>query len=240
MSAIAIVGMSGTGKSTSYGQIPEIGITGLNPKETVVINVAGKDLPFRGWTKFYNGSIKDGGNYIESSDSNTISSVINYVSESRKDIKNIIIDDGQFLLSFEFMRRARESGFTKFADIGVNTAKVLEAARICRKDLKVYFMWHPERDSTGNLKLKTIGQMIDSYLTLEGLFSVILYTKVEKGNDNKIKYMFVTNQDGESPAKSPIGMFKDLYIKNDLSFVSKSIDEYNSGEVVDNKKLVVT
>ena len=71
MSSIAIVGDSGTGKSSSYGQIPEIGVKGLNPKETVVINVAGKDLPFRGWMKLYSGSIMQGGNYIETSEAYT-------------------------------------------------------------------------------------------------------------------------------------------------------------------------
>ncbi len=104
------------------------------------------------------------------------------------------------------MRRAKESGYGKFADIGVNTAKIVEAARNTRRDLKVYFMWHPEKDGSGNLKLKTVGKMVDDYLTLEGLFTVILYTKVEKGADGKMKYSFVTNNDGQYPAKSPIGI----------------------------------
>ena len=48
MASIAIVGKSGTGKSTSLGQFPELGLKGLPPKETVIINVGGKDLPFKG------------------------------------------------------------------------------------------------------------------------------------------------------------------------------------------------
>lgn len=74
--------------------------------------------------------------------------------------------------------------------------------------------------------------MVNDYLNLEGLFSVVLYTNMEKGNDSKINYRFVTNFDGKYPAKSPFGMFKDLYIQNDLGLVSKSIDEYNVGEVI--------
>ena len=72
--------------------------------------------------------------------------------------------------------------------------------------------------------------MVDDYLTLEGLFTVILYTKVSKGNDNKIEYQFITNNDGEYPSKSPVGMFKDMYIPNDLGLVSKIIDTYNEDE----------
>jgi len=237
LSAIAVVGKSGSGKSTSIGQIPELGIKGLNPKTTVIINVAGKDLPFRGWTKVYGGDIKSGGNYIETSDAETVSKVIKYVSESRPDIKDVIIEDGQFIMSFEFMRRAKESGYGKFADIGVNMAKVLESARTTRKDLKVYFMWHPEEDKDLGYKMLTVGKMVNDYLTLEGLFTVILYTNIVKGNDNKVNYQFVTNNDGKSPAKSPVGMFKETYIPNDLAFVSQSIDQYNSGEVVSSTKV---
>ena len=110
MPSIAVVGPSGEGKSSSYGQIPEIGITGLNPKETVVINVASKDLPFRAWAKSYNGEISKGGNYLPTADANIITQAINFISVNRPDIKNIVIDDAQFILSFEFMRRAKESG----------------------------------------------------------------------------------------------------------------------------------
>ena len=102
MASIAIVGPSGTGKSTSYGQFPELGIKGLNPKETVVINVSNKDLPFRGWKKMYSGKLTEGGNYMSSSDSTQISQAINFVSEKRPDVKNVVIDDGQFLMAFEF------------------------------------------------------------------------------------------------------------------------------------------
>lgn len=229
MAGIAIVGFSGTGKSTSYGLLPEIGIKGLDPKKTVVCNVSGKDLPFRGWEKVYGGKLKEGGNYIETSDSNVIAESIKYVSNERKDIKNYVIDDAQYTLSFEYMRRAKENGFNKFVDIGVNIAKIAEASRTTRRDLKVYFIWHPEEQKDGSLKMKSIGNMVDSYLTLEGLFSVILYSRVTKGADNNAKYEFVTNNDGQFPSRSPVGMFKDTYIPNDLGIVSELIDNYNNG-----------
>lgn len=229
MSSIAVVGKSGTGKSTSYGQFPELGIKGLNPKETVIINVAGKDLPFRGWRKLYSGKITEGGNYFESSDSAQIAGAITYINTSRTEVKNVIIDDGQYTMAFEFMRRAKESGYGKFADIGVNMGKIVEVARNTRKDLKVYFLWHPEQDKDTGYKMKSVGKMVDDYLTMEGLFTVVLYAKVSRGADNKIAYQFVTNNDGEFPAKSPIGLFTDLYIQNDLGLVSETIDKYNEG-----------
>ena len=133
-------------------------------------------------------------------------------------------------MAFEFMRRAKESGYGKFADIGVNLGKVIEAARTTRKNLKVYFLWHPEQDRETGYKMKTVGKMVDDYLTLEGLFTVILYTRVIKNAENKIQYQFVTNNDGEFPSKTPIGLFSELYIPNDLGLVSETIDKYNEGE----------
>lgn len=229
MSSIAIVGKSGTGKSSSINEIPQLGIKGLTPNETVIINVAGKDLPFRGWKNLYKGDIQQGGNYIETSDSALITKVINFVSSNRPDIKNIIIDDAQYIMAFEFMRRAKETGYNKFSDIGVGISNVISAARTCRKDLKVFFLWHPEQDKETGFRMKTVGKMVDDYLTLEGLFTAIFYTKVSKGADNKITYQFVTNNDGEFPAKTPIGMFDSLYIPNDLGIIAETIDKFNEG-----------
>jgi hypothetical protein len=229
MSAIAIVGQSGTGKTTSITNTPEMEIEGLDPKETVVINVAGKDLPFRGWKKKYTGMLSEGGNYLETSNSDSIAKAIDYIKNSRPDIKNIVIDDGQYTMAFEFMARAKENGYGKFADIGVNMGKIVKAAKDAGSELKVYFLWHPEKDAETTLKMKTVGKMVDDYLTLEGLFTVILYTKVSKV-DTKMVYQFVTNNDGYYPAKSPIGMFSELYIPNDLGKVARAIDTYNNGD----------
>ena len=225
MAAIAIIGKSGTGKSTSYGELPEFKIKGLDPSKTVVINVANKDLPFRGWKKKYQGAISEGGNYLASSNSNTITKAIRYIDEKRDDIENIVIDDGQYIMAFEFMSRAREKGYDKFTDLGVNITSVVNAARVSNK--KVFFLWHPEIDEETGYKMKTAGKMVDNYLTLEGLFSIVLYTDVYKEED-QYKYRFVTNHDDKFPAKSPVGMFP-LYMVNDLGIVAEKIDEYNNG-----------
>lgn len=229
MSAVAIVGKSGSGKSTSISKTPELNIEGLDPKKTVIINVAGKDLPIRGWKKLYSGKISEGGNYLESSSPDIISNAIKYLNDSRPDIENVVIDDGQYIMAFEFMQRAKESGYGKFADLGVNLGKIVTAAKNASR-LKVFFLWHPEEDKETGYKMKTVGKMVDDYLTLEGLFTVILYTFVQKQGDGKINYTFVTNNDGKHPAKSPVGMFKELYISNDLGKVAKAIDTYNLGE----------
>ena len=84
--AALIVGESGTGKSTS--------VSFLDPKQTFIINVQGKDLPFRGYSKSYTLIPEEGppseGNLLNTSDPKLISKVVVYVSENRPEIKNII------------------------------------------------------------------------------------------------------------------------------------------------------
>lgn len=225
MASIAIVGRTGTGKSTAVGQIPELNIEGLPPDKTAIINVAGKDLPFRGWKSKYTGDLSKGGNYLHSASATVISQAIDYVSSKRDDLEYIVVEDAQFIMAFEFMDRAKEVGYGKFTDIGVNISKVFKSAR--RSPKHVFFLWHPEFDEQDGYKMKTVGKMVTSYFTPEGLFTIVLYTDVKR-SDNETEYRFVTNHDGTYPAKSPVGMFP-LYIPNDLGYVVNKINEYNNG-----------
>lgn len=213
---IGIVGKSGTGKSTSTRN--------LNPTETYYINVSGKSLPFKGWKSKYNAESK---NYLASHDWKTIVNVLKGISDKRKDVKHIILDDAQYLMGFEFMNRASEKSYDKFTDIGVHLNEVINASKGLRDDIKVYMLWHPEIGDDGQYKMKTVGKMIDQYLTLEGLFSILLYTDVDV-DKNGAEYYFVTNHIKNYPAKSPMGMFPEIRIPNDLSQVSNMIDIYNN------------
>lgn len=69
--------------------------------------------------------------------------------------------------------------------------------------------------------------MLDSVITLEGLFTYVLFTTIEKDEENKPRYMFKTNSDGTCTAKSPMGLFDELLIDNDLNMVIQRIKEYN-------------
>jgi hypothetical protein len=219
---VGIVGQSGTGKSTS--------IETLNPKETVIINVSNKPLPFKGWKSNYTqGKLSEGANYISTDVAATIVQALKYISDNRPEIKHIIIDDLQYLMSFEFMAKAKEKGFEKFTDIGKNTFDVLNASRQLRDDLIIFAIYHEETTSENfnpKRKIKTIGKLLDDKITLEGLFTIVFFTEVKIEEDQRPHYYFVTQTDGVTTAKSPRGMFDELLIPNDLSFVSTKINEY--------------
>ena len=216
---IGIVGSTGTGKSTS--------IKHLDPKETYIINVAKKELPFKGADKLYNAENK---NYKEIDDANEITRLLKTISEKATHIKNIVIEDSNYIMGFNIVSKATEIGFTKFSIMARDMVELFREARKLRDDLKVFYFTHPETiEESGEVvgyKIKTAGKLIDNQIVLEGLLTICLYTYVDENKDGTSTYNFVTNRFKKYPAKSPDGMFTDIKIPNNLQEVVNKIDEY--------------
>jgi hypothetical protein len=217
--AILVIGMSGTGKSRSIKNLP--------PEETFIINVMDKNLPFKGFKKNYSPLSPDGttGNYYSSDDSQMILRAIKLVNEKRLDIKNLIIDDFQYSMCSEFMKRSSERGFDKFVDIGKNAWLILRNVLSTRPDLFCAILSHSEIDAHGNTKFKTIGKMLDDKVVIEGLFTISLHSLIVDG-----QYKFLTQHDGIYFAKSPEDMFP-KYIDNDLLLVKEKINKYINEDI---------
>lgn len=224
---ILILGESGRGKTTS--------LRNLNPKETFIISTTAKPLPWRGWKKNYikfDPKTNPEGNWCQCSKSTMIANLIKYVSVKRLEIKNIVIDDLQYAMAFEFMDRRKEKGYEKFNDIGGDFTDLLRVADIVRDDLKLIFTGHSENvgDAMNEYwTLKTVGKMVKEKITPEGLFTYVFHATVEEG-DSGMEYKFLTNTDGSHVAKTPLGMFEDIKIDNDMNEIIKTIDAYNEGE----------
>ncbi len=195
---VLIIGQSGTGKSTS--------LRNFDRNEVCLIKSINKQLPFRG--KFEETYVSD--------------NVQNIISRMRStDKKVIVIDDAQYVMGNEFFRRAAEQGWNKFTDIGKNFYDLLTETDNLAEDVIVYFLLHTEKDSDGNIKVKTIGKMLDEKLTVEGTATIVLMTNVVDG-----KYTFQTQNSGKDICKSPMGMFENFLIDNDLKMVDGIIREY--------------
>lgn len=223
---IAIVGESGSGKTTS--------IRNLNPEETFIISTTGKRPGVKGAKKKYPNFKVEGnkleGNFYITANVDKIQQMMNVVNKRMPNIKVLVIDDFQYLQAFEAMARVDEKGYGKFTDIAKHAYMVLKSAMNMREDLFVCILTHSE--NTGDnlnpyYKIKTQGKMLDNVITLEGLFTYVLFTRVTTDENNKVSYKFVTNSDGTCTAKSPIGLFEDLLIDNDLNYVIEKIKEYN-------------
>lgn len=200
---VMILGQSGTGKSAS--------MRNFTPEELGIINVAGKPLPFK--------------NKFKTFDTAEYPNVITAVVKGKT--RSIVIDDCQYLMAFEFMKKANIKGFDKFTEIANNYFNLIQSAiHRTSADTIVYFMAHTETDANGNEKMKTIGKLLDEKITVEGLFTIVLKTVVDAG-----KYYFSVQNNGHDTVKSPMFMFDDLLlenglIENDLKAVDKAIREY--------------
>lgn len=216
-----IIGETGTGKSSA--------ITNLDPKETFIINVLDKPLPFRGYRKNYTAisSWDDKtGNYFATDDHVRIIKCIKTVNELRPEIKNLIIDDWQYTMCNEFMRRATETGFTKFTEIGQHAWAIIRELTNCREDLFCFVLSHSDLDANGKSKCKSIGKMLDEKITIEGMFTTVFHAQIIDGH-----YCFLAQNDGSHVAKSPAGMFEDKYVNNDLLLIKNKMHAYYNEDI---------
>jgi len=215
--AVLIMGESGSGKSAS--------LRNFTPNEISVFNVTNKPLPF-----------KQGKTKIPKIDNATYADIANALAKPNK--RAYVIDDAGYLLSFEMFKRANETGYSKFTDMAKNFFDMLDFINTkLPNDIIVYITMHTEDDSEMHkIKAKTIGKMLDQNLKIEGLFSIVLRaTQTEEG------YKFVTKDDMISTAKSPIGMFENDTIDNDLKEVDRIIREYyDMKPLTDNKTTTTT
>lgn len=194
---VLIEGESGSGKSAS--------LRNLDPEKVGIFNVAGKPLPFRKQFKVVNNA--------------TYQSIYKVLANPK--LKTYIIDDSQFLMVFEEFDRAKETGYTKFTEMALNFSGLVRyIINQLPPDVIVYFLHHTEVTDQGKVKAKTVGKMLDSKLTLEGLFSVVLMCEASENG-----YHFITQSNGYTTCKSPMGMF-DKEIDNDLAMVDATIREY--------------
>lgn len=195
---VLVIGESGSGKSAS--------LRNFDPEDVSIFNVAAKPMPFRKRLP-----TKATANY---------GAIMAGIKSSQK--KAFVIDDSQYLLCFEAFAKAKETGYGKFTDMALHFYNLIQfVIRETPPDVIVYFLHHTETDSnTNKIKAKTLGKMLDSQLTLEGLFAIVLHCVTDGRAHN-----FITQSDGNTTAKSPMEMFENV-IENDLKFVDQTIREY--------------
>lgn len=217
---ILLLGDSGTGKSTSLRNLP--------PEQTFILSVIGKPLPFRGASKNYTRLSADGksGNFYVSDNAHQVARVIQQVNAYRPEIKYFILDDLGYLIMNAFMRRALVKGYDRFSEIASEFGIAIAPIENLRDDLFFIASMHIETDKQGKTKPKTIGNMIDQYVCIEGKFNYIFHTAVIDG-----KYKFITNNDGVHMAKSSFGLFDQVHIDNDLKAICDKITEFLNEDI---------
>ena len=210
--ATVVMGLSGSGKSTS--------LRNLDPVKTIIIQAIKKPLPFRSadWKNWDNDT--KSGSIAVTDNARHICAAIQKAESNGKLV--VIIDDFQYVMANEFMRRSGERGFDKFTEIAKGAWDVFNAAMNAPDNTRVYIMTHVQTDDYGQGgKLKTIGKMLDEKIVLEGMVSIVLRSMRSDG-----AYSFRTQSDGTDTVKSPIDLFDTELIDNDLNIVDEKICEY--------------
>lgn len=220
---IMILGKSGTGKSTS--------IKGLDSKETVVINVLGKRLPFKGSNSLYN---KENKNLFQRETYTDIISLIQNISDKATNVKNIILDDFIYVMRKEYFSRAKETGYGKYTELAQHFQQIISTCEKLRDDLTVFMILHSEdvqsdKVTTG-YKVATVGNLVDNCYNPLEVVPMVLYSSVKYDDKGNIEYGFYTHRCKEGvveiPAKTPEEMFEEDFIPNDLGYVVKKMNEY--------------
>lgn len=227
---IGLAGLSNSGKSSSLKY--------LNPKETFIISCTNKQLQIPGFRKKYpKAEVKDSklvGNWYVSNNYASINKIMKAVSMTRPEIKVIVIDDANYLLSNATFQDALIKGYEKFTIQAKNYYDLIEGALDLRDDLSVIFISHIENfgtDMDPQWRLYTTGKMLTNAVNLDGLFSYLLYSeRYVPDGEEEVHYRIKTRTDGNDTCRSIAGCFEDKYIEPNMQMIVDRINEFENAE----------
>lgn len=205
--ATLILGESGSGKSAA--------LRNMDPTQTLLIQAIRKPLPFKTdtWAEF-NPDTKKGNIFI----TDKASDILVLMQNTKR--KVIVLDDFQYVLANELMRRFGERGYDKFSEIGYNGWHLCTIAGQLAPDVRVYILAHEHMDENGRIKIKTPGKLLDTH-SVEGMFTTVMRAVVRDR-----EHLFTTRNSGADTVKTPIGLFDEEVIPNDLKAVDDAICKY--------------
>lgn len=200
---VLIYGKSGSGKSRSLKDFAE--------DEILLVNIEGKDLPFR--KKF---------KYVCKTDK--IETIVEQLK--KMPCKTAVIDDAGYLMTHHFMDNHRNkkgnASFDMYDDIADSMYFLVQRIKKeLPEDVIVYIMLHEDTNDMGETKLRTIGKLIDNKVCMEGMVTICIRCMSDNG-----KHFFRTQTDGFDITKTPEEMFEDVEIENNLKVVDSTIREF--------------
>ena len=194
---VLLIGKSGSGKSAS--------LRNFKKEEIAIANVLGKPLPFK--------------SNLEAPKVDDYNIILKAIEKTDK--KVIVIDDANYLITNEFMNKSSVKGFDKYNEMGNNFFNLINGIKNVEGGKTVYLIMHEDTDENGNVKPKTIGKLLDDKVNIQGMFTICIRSMFDNGN-----YIFRLKTNGQDCVKTPIGLFEEEQIENDLKLVDDKIREY--------------
>ena len=197
---IFVLGNPGTGKSSS--------LRNLKNSEVGYITVTGKELPFR--TDIKPTAVK------------TMKEVKKMIVGSKKPI--VVIDDVNYLFTREvFGAEDTKNPFELYDNLSKDFYLLVEAILNKQTEQNFYLFGHLEEPSSNTKSLKTLGQNTRKNNNPEGWTNIVFESTVDLG-----EFVFKVKTDGNG-VKSPLDMFEDEEIGNDLRVINEKINAYYKG-----------
>ena len=227
---IGLAGLSNSGKSTSLKY--------LNSEETFIISCTNKQLQIPGFRRKYTKvKVEDGklvGNWMVSNNYANIEKIMKIISDKRKDIKVIVVDDANYLLSNEEFQNALTKGYEKFTVMAKNYSDFIQECTNLREDITIVFISHIENwgtDIDPQYRLWTTGKMLTQKTNLDGLFSYLLYAeKYQEDGSDEVKYHIRTKGNINDTCRSVDGCFSEKFIEPNMKLVIDTINKFELGE----------
>lgn len=204
---VLLIGKSGSGKSAS--------LRNFKKEEIAIANVLGKPLPFK--------------SDLEAPKVDDYATILKAIEHTDK--KVIVIDDANYLITNEFMGKSSVKGFDKYNEMGNNFFNLINGIKNVEGGKTVYLIMHEDTDEEGNVKPKTIGKLLDDKVNIQGMFTICIRTMFDNGN-----YIFRLKTNGQDCVKTPIGLFDEEQMDNDLKLVDEKIREYYELDKKEEKK----
>lgn len=253
MSKILVLAKSGFGKTTSWCGRQKLGIKGLDPKETFVIQCIGRAVPNAEYKlcepivmdvnkhTITNGSVLKGCNRVQVDHITgldrfyAVAQLLDMLKASP--FKNVVVDDFNYLSQDFYMANAMKGGWEVPKQIGFGMGLVFNAMKGYPEDKNIFCCAHYEeyKDKNGDsisYKFKSTGKMVDDYILPEANFDVVLFGRqTYNAEEKKPVKEYVFEFDGEFPAKDAIGLFDDMEgnsFPNDLGIIAaKTAEKYS-------------
>lgn len=194
---VLLIGKSGSGKSAS--------MRNFKKEEIAIVNVLGKPLPFK--------------NDLNAPKCDNYATILAAIEKTDK--KTIVIDDANYLITNEFMAKSSIKGFDKYNELANNFWNLIQGIKNVKGGKTVYLIMHEDSDEDGNVKPKTIGKLLDDKVNIQGMFTVCIRSMFENGN-----YIFRLKNNGQDCVKTPIGMFEEEEMENDLKKLDEVVRDY--------------
>lgn len=203
---VLLIGKSGSGKSAS--------LRNFKKEEIAIANVLGKPLPFK--------------SDLDAPKVDDYATILKAIEHTDK--KVIVIDDANYLITNEFMGKSSVKGFDKYNEMGNNFFNLINGIKNIEGGKTVYLIMHEDTDEEGNVKPKTIGKLLDDKVNIQGMFTICIRAMFDSGN-----YIFRLKTNGQDCVKTPIGLFEEEQMENDLKLVDEKIREYYELDKVEEK-----